>query len=478
MGRLRAKKRKMTQDYHPILVNLEPVDQGTRDIVLCKNEFKIGRGLNNDEVISNLSISRSQCVLRRDDKGNWTITDLSSCCTFLNGEPLGRGVTREIRIGDTVQFSPMVEYKYVFTVDAKEVNRELKKRRADKQVFNHILLEQKTFLETNQVQRKELENKLEAEQKKQQELKLKLKELLESQDVGSDDNHQRIDTLKRNIEAGNIAESLLRKSYYELLEKLKDERLKFEARLNDEKQKWQEALDSSKQEQAALETNMKKQMESWRAEQEVEWKKVMENSIKEEKTIQSKLLDEKLLLEQKLKEMEEALRESEAKASMLLTQNDTDDSKASLDDLGVVIVDMVGTDSQKDLQILGTIDLTVDSPSPSSSEIGAGEKVFDKVGDIMDEQLTCSICSELFIRAMTLNCTHTFCQYCISSWMKKRKECPVCRCTVTSSTRSLVLDNFIEGMLNNMPSRYKIRRDEVLDERRAKEEQGARSSVR
>ena len=116
---------------------------------------------------------------------------------------------------------------------------------------------------------------------------------------------------------------------------------------------------------------------------------------------------------------------------------------------------------------LDTIDLTLDSPRSSSIE-QANKAAFDKVENIMDEQLTCSICSELFVRAMTTNCMHTFCNHCIMTWMKKSKEplCPVCRARVVSMTRSLVIDNFIERMVENLPLASRHRRSKLVKERK------------
>ena len=51
---------------------------------------------------------------------------------------------------------------------------------------------------------------------------------------------------------------------------------------------------------------MKEQMKKWKEEQQAEWKNVMENKVKKEKSIQAQLVNEKILLEEKLKETEKA----------------------------------------------------------------------------------------------------------------------------------------------------------------------------
>lgn len=117
-------------------------------------------------------------------------------------------------------------------------------------------------------------------------------------------------------------------------------------------------------------------------------------------------------------------------------------------------------------EIIDTIDLT--TLSENILETNIKENVLGKVSNIMDEQLTCTICSELFVKATTLSCTHTFCHHCIKMWNKKRKDCPVCRKPVTSMIKSLVLDNFIESMIENLPIDLKNRRQEIIKEREGK----------
>lgn len=55
------------------------------------------------------------------------------------------------------------------------------------------------------------------------------------------------------------------------------------------------------------------------------------------------------------------------------------------------------------------------------------QETLNEFGELMESELQCSICAELFVEATTLNCSHTFCKYCIAMWKKKKKDCPICR---------------------------------------------------
>ncbi|XP_078062657.1 E3 ubiquitin-protein ligase rnf8-B-like [Mustelus asterias] len=87
--------------------------------------------------------------------------------------------------------------------------------------------------------------------------------------------------------------------------------------------------------------------------------------------------------------------------------------------------------------------------------------------DVLENELQCSICSEHFIEAVTLNCSHSFCCHCILEWRKRKEECPICRQTIRSQTRSVVLDNCIERMLESLSETVRDRRQQLLKERKA-----------
>ncbi|XP_053456868.1 E3 ubiquitin-protein ligase RNF8 isoform X5 [Nycticebus coucang] len=96
------------------------------------------------------------------------------------------------------------------------------------------------------------------------------------------------------------------------------------------------------------------------------------------------------------------------------------------------------------------------------------EEVLSHMADVLENELQCIICSEYFIEAVTLNCAHSFCSYCINEWMKRKIECPICRKDIESKTHSLVLDNCINKMVDNLSSEVKERRIVLTSERKAK----------
>ncbi|KAM9563780.1 E3 ubiquitin-protein ligase RNF8 isoform 3-T3 [Guaruba guarouba] len=98
------------------------------------------------------------------------------------------------------------------------------------------------------------------------------------------------------------------------------------------------------------------------------------------------------------------------------------------------------------------------------------EEVLNQMNDVLENELQCTICSEHFIEAVTLNCAHSFCSYCINEWMKRKVECPICRQEIKSKTRSLVLDNCIDRMVEKLDVEMKEHRLTLIRERTGERE--------
>ncbi|XP_012253626.2 E3 ubiquitin-protein ligase rnf8-like isoform X3 [Athalia rosae] len=469
-------KRNMSDRAEPVLMGVEKSDPSSY-IHIDKNEFKIGRAKANDEIIAHVSISRQHCIFKQVGDKEWTIQNFSSGGTFVNQIALTSGERRILKPGDIIQFGPLAEFAYKFVFLSKNEPVAKKRRLSTPELeLENIVMKQKTFEESQQMERDHLAEQMKAKHIEQLELKTELTKLLKDRETvlgEKDDLNKQINTLEKSIEDVKVAEINLEKLNRELSERLDKERQEFEARLNEEKRKMEEALEISKKEKEMLEKNMREQLEKLKEEQQIEHKKLTE-SLSEEKKAAEKLQGENTEFAQKLKEMENALVNMEAKANQLQT---TLEERQALKAPEVVslgtIAENVEILDDSNVMILETIDLTVETPSDKkvaeTPSTGSVNEVFNKVGDIMDEQLTCSICSELFVTATTLECTHTFCQYCINTWKKKKAECPVCRASITAMHRSLVLDNFIDKMVENLSADYKKRRTDIVEERRENE---------
>lgn len=62
----------------------------------------------------------------------------------------------------------------------------------------------------------------------------------------------------------------------------------------------------------------------------------------------------------------------------------------------------------------------------------------------IQKEFTCAICHELFVRAHTLSCSHSYCERCIVSWLKKSRDCPTCRKPIEGKPiYSVALDNAV-----------------------------------
>ncbi|KAJ8355471.1 hypothetical protein SKAU_G00182650 [Synaphobranchus kaupii] len=48
-------------------------------------------------------------------------------------------------------------------------------------------------------------------------------------------------------------------------------------------------------------------------------------------------------------------------------------------------------------------------------------EVVIQMTDVLENELQCIICSELFMEAVTLSCAHSFCLHCIGAWRKRSK---------------------------------------------------------
>ncbi|KAG7243467.1 hypothetical protein INR49_011023 [Caranx melampygus] len=84
--------------------------------------------------------------------------------------------------------------------------------------------------------------------------------------------------------------------------------------------------------------------------------------------------------------------------------------------------------------------------------------VSSRSGSMLEDELSCPVCCEIFKEPVVLKCSHSFCRACLQQfWNKKkaRRECPVCRrkCSLTEPTVSLALKNVADTFLREQESK-------------------------
>ncbi len=73
--------------------------------------------------------------------------------------------------------------------------------------------------------------------------------------------------------------------------------------------------------------------------------------------------------------------------------------------------------------------------------------------DILNEEFTCAICSELICQFVSLRCKHSFCQLCVEQWFEKKgsRSCPTCRADHPGEIHQvLAFDSVIEKLVNTL----------------------------
>ena len=70
----------------------------------------------------------------------------------------------------------------------------------------------------------------------------------------------------------------------------------------------------------------------------------------------------------------------------------------------------------------------------------------------LEEDVTCSVCKEIFQDPRILKCHHTICAACTKELTKEGKvKCPICR--ATSLSRGIVTDFRIAGLIDKLRKR-------------------------
>ncbi|XP_063361660.1 E3 ubiquitin-protein ligase RNF8-like [Cydia amplana] len=338
----------------------------------------------------------------------------------------------------------------------------------------------------------------------------------------------KIESLMEQISKHNETESELIQENNALKEKLLKERDEFLSELNRESSSKQEMLDKLEarireqeevrlKEKKELEDTLRRETEQLRLAKEKELKELEEQKLLREKELQEELTSIKnnlakqielhendqrraeQLLNQQKEQLQKLTDEEKSKIRQLIEERaeiekklavaeaDAGKSIQTLEEhvkkreieLSALAADRIQQQAEQSSEVISSLQAqlekvrnqlqSVETEKKSLLEsltvtcVGEGSKSAD-VEDIIETELQCSICSELFINAMTLGCSHSFCKYCIDKWKKNKRECPICRTVITSECKSIVLDSLIERMMQTSED-TKQKRQEILNAR-------------
>ncbi|XP_029903616.1 E3 ubiquitin-protein ligase rnf8 isoform X2 [Myripristis murdjan] len=423
-------------------------------LLLDNTEITIGRGLDvTYQLLSPscpLMISRLHCVFKQMEDGQWTVTDRKSLNgVSVNGKRIPAEAVHRLRLGDSVQLGvpiigTKVEYEYLLVQrPLKDIKPFLAKVHSS---------DAKTALISKKTKRKFNMDEVEPSTSS----KPKLYRCSSSDKSFAQPcppvQHQQRPSTSQPEETGSSAEvqaadppshSLSCPSDLDNLQMYSQNILMLRERVDDTRRRV-ESLEGQPQQGDPLKVEqvreLQSQLETLRA--KMHRMETLERSFSETK---KQLEAQKTCQEEKLlkKQLEEALQEQKKVIEELAL------SRQGFEEILLA--------KNKELEV------TKEEKEKARAQ---KEEVVTQVTEVLENELQCIICSELFIEAVILNCAHSFCLHCISEWRKRKDECPICRQVIQSQTRCLALDNCITSMVDNLSLDMKARRQTLITQRK------------
>eukprot|EP00794_Sanderia_malayensis_P020349 gene20349-22353_t len=411
-----------------------------------------------------IMISRKHATVEfRDDL--WTITDTGSLNgVFINGRKLIPNVPHPLKVADQIVFGCGVdgqppEFEYIFQQmgQVKTCKRVWSEgngtaQKEDQEKSKRICLQKLTdnepgpsVIQSNNTQQ-EIENAFDKQIRiKEEKIRQLMNRLLEKEI----DN----DNLNRKLEKREeILKSEIDKQREELQKEKELEEKKLESLLEQQlKEKESELKDVFERkrmlltlEKDEIETKLQIEMDKKLSERDMSHREELE---KQRELLKKSIND--MEIEKKNRE-EEAVRNQELLDSLR-------NAKEHEVHLGSCVEELKRQIQEKDSVLQRQQDMQKDA-----EEVG---KRF--VLQQMEDEFTCLICHELFVEPLTLPCGHTFCEFCLTAWFRRKDDCPICRDKVHSAFgRSLILHNAVNKMIECADDETKRYRQELINQRK------------
>lgn len=404
---------------------------------LTNDQVQIGRSPESTYSIMSAVISRCHATIQKQTDNSWTITDNNSVNgTAVNGTKLKPLVPQVLHEGDEVTFgvptTPGTSAEFVY------------------RFFTSLKV------------KKESHNKRKRQTTKDSDIKRCKGGQVYAETTSDTDSAQ-----------GKTREDDVIKSYEEKLRALAEQLKEKET----EKLTIQQQLQVEREQRHAIEQVHKEQKEKVN-ELDAKQKQLQEEKaaveLQMQKELQIKLQEREDLL---CRQMQQKLAELAAEKQLIEERLQTEMMKA-VQEKNKQLQDQLLTEKQRLQKVIETKALEqkalesqlaesrLESEQAKADTLKTREAILSNFVDTMETELQCSICSELFVQATSLNCAHSFCALCIRQWLAVKKECPVCRAAVTSQVRSYVLDNYIDRMVEQLSDDLKQRRADLVTERK------------
>lgn len=144
--------------------------------------------------------------------------------------------------------------------------------------------------------------------------------------------------------------------------------------------------------------------------------------------------------------------------------------KKRTSEMGVADTSETGMVNSEKEEVTSNSNSTVNPDEVTAGTSADGTRRYEMLTS-MQEEFLCVICQELFVKAHSLSCSHSYCEKCISDWMKANKHCPMCRKIIKGQpVPSIAMDNAIDKLVKCLPEEAQKERAELLEERNPKKD--------
>ncbi|XP_063224032.1 E3 ubiquitin-protein ligase RNF8-like isoform X1 [Bacillus rossius redtenbacheri] len=496
------KRAQISTERKAELVPLKGVGEKS-PLKIDNSEFTIGRSKNASFILKDLKISRNHCVISFKN-GSWNICAQSSCGTFLNDKKLTKDVPYALKSGDIVSLGFENEYLYIFRDCEGGANTMVKKmcssslpepvkttaikesapshRQKQLPQKTEQTLDESFHMETEDSQFeanlliglekidksippapvKTTAVKESALSHKQKKIRQKIEQtqhetsIMETQHLQLEANLLNgLEKIDKRYEAEQA--SLLRSAHRHDKRRLQEEREALERQL------WREKAELERSTKARMEELQRRIGEKQQAEMRL---------AAENQALQDELHKERALFKERLEKEEQQVQLERKRVEELVQKHE--ETIASLEEVHTIAGLLQEQELAEKSKAYEEEKKTIQSAlmekekalEVTEEKLKKEGEVRSKFQDVLESELQCSVCNELFVCATTLNCTHTFCQLCITQWKERKHDCPVCRAKITSETRMLILDGFIDKAVENLSEEMKKRRNEIVEEKK------------